>query len=132
MRSNSRRQTRNRPKRRTERQSKPCTCREGIEKSAAKCEHLSECHGQIAGVRMRHRVLQTTRAFSSGGATGSREENASKQESGVPFRFLRNGKGSNALVAQLDRASDFDSEGRRFESFRARHFDVRGHSPTGA
>lgn len=26
-----------------------------------------------------------------------------------------------ALVAQLDRASDFDSEGRRFESFRARH-----------
>src|SRR5262249_23235975 len=25
-----------------------------------------------------------------------------------------------ALVAQLDRASDFDSEGRRFESFRAR------------
>ena len=26
----------------------------------------------------------------------------------------------HALVAQLDRASDFDSEGRRFESFRAR------------
>ena len=29
---------------------------------------------------------------------------------------------AQALVAQLDRASDFDSEGRRFESFRARHF----------
>jgi hypothetical protein len=27
-----------------------------------------------------------------------------------------------ALVAQLDRASDFDSEGREFESLRARHF----------
>src|SRR5262249_41223377 len=26
-----------------------------------------------------------------------------------------------ALVAQLDRASDFDSEGREFESLRARH-----------
>src|ERR1700722_13896462 len=28
---------------------------------------------------------------------------------------------TNALVAQLDRASDFDSEGREFESLRARH-----------
>jgi hypothetical protein len=27
---------------------------------------------------------------------------------------------TNALVAQLDRASDFDSEGREFESLRAR------------
>src|SRR6516162_6166307 len=33
--------------------------------------------------------------------------------------------GQEALVAQLDRASDFDSEGRRFESFRARqHFGL--------
>ena len=30
----------------------------------------------------------------------------------------------HALVAQLDRASDFDSEGREFESLRARHFSV--------
>jgi hypothetical protein len=29
-------------------------------------------------------------------------------------------KKTNALVAQLDRASDFDSEGREFESLRAR------------
>src|SRR4029079_3999788 len=29
---------------------------------------------------------------------------------------------SQALVAQLDRASDFDSEGREFESLRARHY----------
>jgi hypothetical protein len=28
---------------------------------------------------------------------------------------------ARALVAQLDRASDFDSEGREFESLRARH-----------
>ena len=28
--------------------------------------------------------------------------------------------GRNALVAQLDRASDFESEGREFESLRAR------------
>jgi hypothetical protein len=34
---------------------------------------------------------------------------------------LRSKVWTRALVAQLDRASDFDSEGRRFESFRARH-----------
>ena len=28
----------------------------------------------------------------------------------------------NAPVAQLDRASDYESEGRTFESFRARHY----------
>ena len=28
----------------------------------------------------------------------------------------------HAPVAQLDRASDYESEGQRFESFRARHF----------
>jgi peptide/nickel transport system permease protein len=28
---------------------------------------------------------------------GSREENASKQESRAPFRFYRNGKGSSVL-----------------------------------
>jgi hypothetical protein len=31
-------------------------------------------------------------------------------------------KKTNALVAQLDRASDFDSEGREFESLRVRQF----------
>lgn len=31
-----------------------------------------------------------------------------------------------ALVAQLDRVSDSDSEGRRFEPYRARHFDLDG------
>src|SRR3954470_18626883 len=30
----------------------------------------------------------------------------------------------NAPVAQLDRASDYESEGRTFESFRARHFGI--------
>jgi hypothetical protein len=35
------------------------------------------------------------RAFSSEVDTGSREENASKQESRAPFRFHRNGKSSS-------------------------------------
>ena len=35
------------------------------------------------------------RAFSSEVETGSRQENASNQESGAPFRFHRNGKGSS-------------------------------------
>src|SRR5882757_4071698 len=48
----------------------------------------------------------TTRAFSSEVETGSRKENTSKQESGAPFRFHRNGKGSRlamfgTLVAAL-------------------------------
>ena len=30
-----------------------------------------------------------------------------------------------APVAQLDRVSDFESEGRRFESCRARHFEIK-------
>lgn len=33
----------------------------------------------------------------------------------------KTGRISHALVAQLDRASDYESEGWRFESFRARH-----------
>ncbi|QOZ19594.1 hypothetical protein XI02_34485 [Bradyrhizobium sp. CCBAU 21365] len=37
----------------------------------------------------------TARAFSSEVDTGSREENASKQESRTPFRFHRNGKSSS-------------------------------------
>src|ERR1700736_5561890 len=34
-----------------------------------------------------------------------------------------------ALVAQLDRASDFESEGREFESLRARHFGTELGTP---
>ncbi|RXG88833.1 hypothetical protein EAS62_32190 [Bradyrhizobium zhanjiangense] len=37
-----------------------------------------------------------TKAFSSEVDTGSRQENASKQESRAPFRFHRNGKGSRS------------------------------------
>jgi branched-chain amino acid transport system permease protein len=47
----------------------------------------------------------TSKAFSSEVETGSRQENASKQESRAPFRFNRNGKGSGlplgALIAVL-------------------------------
>jgi alpha-beta hydrolase superfamily lysophospholipase len=39
------------------------------------------------------------KAFSSEVETGSREENASKQESGAPFRSHRNGNGSSGTVA---------------------------------
>ncbi|QOZ20301.1 hypothetical protein XI02_38755 [Bradyrhizobium sp. CCBAU 21365] len=39
------------------------------------------------------------RAFSSEVDTGSREENASKQESRAPFRFHRNGKSSSSAGA---------------------------------
>jgi hypothetical protein len=33
--------------------------------------------------------------------TGSRKENASKQESRTPFRFYRNGKGSSGTMGAL-------------------------------
>src|SRR5882757_4254877 len=44
-----------------------------------------------------HLSYASVRAFSSEVDTGSRQENASKQESGAPFRFHRNGKGSRNL-----------------------------------
>ena len=37
-------------------------------------------------------------------------------------RSARRSQAKHAPVAQLDRASDYESEGRTFESFRARHF----------
>ncbi len=39
-----------------------------------------------------------------------------------PLRFRALAARRCAPVAQLDRASDYESEGRTFESFRARHF----------
>jgi uncharacterized protein YjiS (DUF1127 family) len=38
------------------------------------------------------------RAFSSEVGTGSRQENASNQKSGAPFRFNRNGEGSRPFA----------------------------------
>jgi hypothetical protein len=38
-----------------------------------------------------------------------------------PWAIKSDNRTSQALVAQLDRASDFESEGREFESLRARH-----------
>src|SRR5947199_10764812 len=40
------------------------------------------------------------RAFSSEVETGSRQENASNQESRAPFRFHRNGKGSSGPITR--------------------------------
>src|ERR1700677_3608166 len=60
--------------------------------------------------------LTGARAFSSEVDTGSREENASKQESRAPFRFYRNGRGSGMqrgvdvmrCLGQIDRRNDLD------------------------
>jgi 3-oxoadipate enol-lactonase len=50
---------------------------------------------------------QAVRAFSSEVDTGSREENASNEESRAPFRFYRNGKGSSGdLAAVADRMAE--------------------------
>src|SRR6185312_8692715 len=48
------------------------------------------------GANSEHIWQLATGAFSSEVETGSREENASKQESRAPFRFNRNGKGSRS------------------------------------
>jgi hypothetical protein len=41
--------------------------------------------------------------------TGSREENASKQESRAPFRFYRNGRGSGGVEISAGPANGFAS-----------------------
>ena len=45
--------------------------------------------------------LHGGRAFSSEVETGSRQENASNRESGAPFQFNRNGKGSRLVTPRL-------------------------------
>jgi hypothetical protein len=46
----------------------------------------------------RNREVDLARAFSSEVDTGSRKENASKQQAGAPFRFHRNGNGSGGAI----------------------------------
>src|SRR6185295_15415162 len=48
------------------------------------------------------------RAFSSEVDTGSRQENASNQESRAPFRFHRNGKGSRSGEIEAGAGSAMD------------------------
>src|SRR6266567_301801 len=48
--------------------------------------------------RLGLRARVPARAFSSEVDTGSRQENASNQESRAPFRFNRNGKGSRREI----------------------------------
>ena len=55
---------------------------------------------RLGTVRAARQALQATRAFSSEVDTGSREENASKQESRAPIRFDRIGKGSSSRQAR--------------------------------
>jgi len=48
------------------------------------------------------------KAFSSEVDTGSREESASRQESGAPFRFDRNGNGSRPVVPVANDETTYD------------------------
>ncbi|QOZ27538.1 hypothetical protein XH93_30945 [Bradyrhizobium sp. CCBAU 51753] len=54
--------------------------------------------------------MRWARAFSSEVDTGSREENASEQESRAPFRFHRNGNSSRAVANCPRRARRFPRE----------------------
>jgi hypothetical protein len=53
-----------------------------------------------------------TTSIAAGNAAHARRVEWNREAAIVP---------ASALVAQLDRASDFESEGREFESLRARH-----------
>jgi len=58
--------------------------------------------------------------FSSEGETGSRQENASNQESRAPFRFNRNGKGSIFCLSMISAQtrSAFVARENRYPLFR--------------
>jgi hypothetical protein len=58
------------------------------------------CIALLAAVDPKRRGV---RAFSSEVGTGSREENASKQKDGAPFRFNRNGKSASPARPGLRR-----------------------------
>src|SRR3546814_8094105 len=67
-----------------------------------------------------HRTTGTKQGCGSAPSKGLAGKKVQKGLAQKPGRFyLRH---SNAPVAQLDRASDYESEGRTFESFRVRHF----------
>jgi hypothetical protein len=61
----------------------------------------------------------SSRAFSSEVATGSREENASKQKSRAPLRFNRNGKGCKHYFRKM--AADFRIKMMRKQRILSRH-----------
>jgi hypothetical protein len=67
-------------------------------------------------------ICRRKRALSCRGSfdAGSGQRLARRQGAG-PVRPSLVIEPTHALVAQLDRASDFESEGREFESLRARH-----------
>jgi hypothetical protein len=70
--------------------------------SATNARDVAQCSGCRGGVTPRVRPAATTaaKAFSSEVETGSRQENASKQESRAPFRFNRNGKSSSVRASR--------------------------------
>src|SRR5713226_3210141 len=53
------------------------------------------------------------RAFSSEVETGSRQENASNQESRAPFRFYRNGKGTSDTGFEIAGVTGVDADASR-------------------
>ena len=55
-------------------------------------------------------------------AGGSRRNAPDRRAKGLRRKAAHPKDARHAPVAQLDRASDYESEGRTFESFRARHF----------
>jgi hypothetical protein len=61
-------------------------------------DHLPRYRTEAAIASPSSEAFAVARAFSSEVDTGSREENASKQEREPPFRFNRNGKGSGRPV----------------------------------
>src|ERR1700730_1772146 len=66
-------------------------------------------------------------------ARARRTPRSTRQQAAGPVRTSLVIEPTHALVAQLDRASDFESEGREFESLRARHihkgpFRTRGNT----
>ena len=60
-----------------------------------------------------------------GAFDGGLEQRLARRQGAGPVRPSLVIEPTHALVAQLDRASDFESEGREFESLRARHFGIR-------
>ena len=72
---------------------------------------LGEAHALVGRSVPDFELMDGARAFSSEVDTGSREENASKQKPGAPFRFHRNGKGSRLATLLSDGTGlliDFD------------------------
>ena len=66
-------------------------------------------------------MLQRERDYYPGYGFIAERVLAAQKQQGVPERQKHSSKLQFALVAQLDRATDYESVGREFESLQARH-----------